>query len=60
MKKFRTPKISVVHLSKEIITQASLCEANMCEGFDCYDCPTICTGVYHCNLFKCTTYVKPE
>ena len=58
MKKFGYPEMNVIHLSKEIITydDSILCGEQVCYGFDCPDCPTICTGIYHCEIFKCTTY----
>ncbi len=58
MKKFENPKLSVVELPEEdvISTSPVICPSQICHGFDCPDCPTICTGIYHCNTFKCTTY----
>ena len=56
MKKFRMPQMSVVLLSGEEVIATSGCETNMCMGFDCPDCPTQCDGIYHCEVFKCSTY----
>ncbi len=56
MRTFNIPKMAVVHLSGEDVIRASLCDAKLCMGFDCPDCPTECTGIYHCDIFKCTTY----
>ncbi len=60
MKAFEMPRMKVVHLVKEDIVSGSTCNTNMCYGFDCDDCPTICTGTYHCEVFKCSTYVKQD
>lgn len=57
MKKFEKPRLTVVHLlNEDISTTASGCGSKMCYGFDCPDCPTICPGIYHCEVFKCQQY----
>ncbi len=57
MKEFTAPRMSMIRLSNEDVVCASGgCDSKMCTGFDCPDCPTICEGVYHCDVFKCTTY----
>lgn len=58
MKKFENPMMMVVKLSNENVLTSSVpgCEQNMCIDYDCPDCPTICTGIYHCDVFKCATY----
>lgn len=57
MKKFSTPMMFVVRLADEnVIAASGICNDQYCEGYDCPNCPTICTGSYHCDLFKCTTY----
>ena len=55
MKKFETPKMAIIHLSDEDVMRTS-CGTNMCYGFDCPDCPIACTGIYHCDIFKCGSY----
>lgn len=57
MKEFAIPKMTVVRLTGEDVLRTSgECETNLCYGYDCPDCPTICTGIYHCEVFKCKTY----
>jgi len=48
MKTFETPRMMVVRLTREDIIRTSTCY-----GFDCPDCPTECTGTYHCDIFDC-------
>lgn len=57
MKAFEMPRMKVVHLIKEdIVSGSTICSMKVCNGYDCHDCPAQCDGVYHCNVFKCTTY----
>ncbi len=57
MKKFEAPKMMIVKLpQEEVIATSSLCDSKMCYGYDCPDCSAICTGVYSCSVFKCSTY----
>ena len=58
MKKFEAPVMMMVRLPMDdvIATSTPDCESQVCWGFDCPDCPTVCTGIYHCEMFKCTTY----
>ena len=57
MKKFETPVMTMIKLPQEnVIATSGTCATNVCFGFDCPDCPTICTGIYHCEVFKCATY----
>ena len=56
MKRFTVPKMSVVELTGEDVLCSSYCGDQFCEGYDCPDCPTECTGIYHCEIFKCTRY----
>lgn len=48
MKTFEIPKMTVIRLTREDIIRTSTCY-----GFDCPDCPTQCTGTYHCDIFDC-------
>lgn len=57
MKKFESPSMSVIYLSGEdVICTSPTCDVNICNGYDCPDCPTQCEGIYHCEVFKCKTY----
>ncbi len=57
MKKFESPKMMVIKLASDnVVATSGYCAQNICHGYDCPDCPTICTGIYHCNTFKCGTY----
>lgn len=57
MKKFEAPMMMMIRLpQEEVITTSGTCSQNICNGYDCPDCPTQCEGVYHCNVFKCKTY----
>ncbi len=56
MKKFETPVMTMIKLPQDNVIATSGCETNMCFGFDCPDCPTQCTGIYHCEVFKCKSY----
>lgn len=58
MKEFKVPQMAIVELSGEDVVCESQCETNMCYDFTCDDCPTLCTGTYHCEVFKCLTYKK--
>lgn len=55
MKKFENPSMTVIFLSGEDVVCSS-CNTQMCYEYDCYECPKQCNGVYHCDVFKCTTY----
>jgi len=58
MKKFERPKIAFIQLTHEdMICTSGLCDSQICNGFDCPDCPTECSGTYHCIVFKCPTYI---
>ncbi len=57
MKTFEAPTMSIIRLSSNnILATSASCDTNVCMGFDCPDCPTICTGIYHCDVFKSATY----
>ena len=56
MKKYEKPSMMLVQLQEEDVICESACQTNLCFGYDCPNCPTICTGIYHCEVFKCTSY----
>ena len=59
MKKFEVPMMMMVRLPQnDVIATSPTCDSKICFGYVCPDCPTICTGAYECDIFKCTTYTE--
>lgn len=52
MKEFKTPMMTVVHLSNENVICTSNCPPHVCTGFICNDCVE-CEGSYNCFSFVC-------
>ena len=56
MKQFEKPELTLIQLANDDLIITSGCDDNICQGYDCPDCPNECTGTYHCLSFKCKNY----